>query len=84
MELDENQQALLKKIRAIDDPSLLNLLADGAQARVSRYDESLTPEAKKRAEMFADAVEKRLSEAVRIHRGDNSVRLIILETRKGN
>ena len=58
MELDEYHQNLLEKIKQIDDPEILNLLADGAHQRALRYDATLTPASKAEAERFANEVEK--------------------------
>ena len=56
--INDYQEDLLDKISQIKDKDILNLLADGAQQRVGRYDEKLTPISKEYAISFQSEVEK--------------------------
>ena len=65
IELTEYQGRLLEKISEIEDADILNLLADGAQARVRRYDENISPAANKSAREFQNRVESLYTNARR-------------------
>ena len=62
MEMTPYQHRLLEMIREIKDPDLLWLLADGAEARVNRYDES-TPISKETAFNFQKEIQRLYDES---------------------
>ena len=67
MEMTEDQQQLLEKIKQIEDPDILNLLADGAHTRALRCRKA-KPETQDAAERFAAEVDILFSVANRLRR----------------